>query len=112
MPRVGRGARTRSRRRGYSMRCAVALLGVLWCSTAALADRLVLVAGGGTEVEKVAAARAKLVDPFAVDFDAKGNMYMVELLGERALKVGPDGVLTIFAGTGKKGQSGNGGPAR
>lgn len=76
------------------------------------ADRLVLVAGGGTETENCPATKAKLISPFGVDFDKAGNMFLVELSGERVLQVNPKGVLTILGGTGKKGNSGDGGPAR
>src|SRR5947209_19247355 len=77
------------------------------------ADRLVLVAGGGSGGDGVPAARAKLVAPFGVDFDQAGTMYLVELTGQRVLKVGRDGLLTTLAGAaGEKGEGGDGGPAR
>jgi DNA-binding beta-propeller fold protein YncE len=78
----------------------------------ARADKLVPFAGGGTGKENVAATQAKLIAPFGVDFDHAGNAYLVELAGERALKVDTKGIFTILAGTGKKGDSGDGGPAR
>lgn len=74
--------------------------------------KLVLVAGGGGEMENVPATKAKLIAPFGVDFDKAGNMFIVELNGERALKVDTKGVFTILAGTGKKGNSGDDGPGR
>jgi DNA-binding beta-propeller fold protein YncE len=77
----------------------------------ARADQLVLVAGGGTEKDQVPATKARLIAPFGVDFDKSGNMYIVELTGERVLRVDPRGTLTIVGGTGKKGSSGDGGPA-
>ena len=56
--------------------------------------------------------RAKLVAPFGVDFDRAGNMYIVEMTGERrAARSTAKGVLTTLAGTGKKGDGGDGGPA-
>jgi DNA-binding beta-propeller fold protein YncE len=77
----------------------------------ARADQLVLVAGGGTDKDHVPATKAKLIAPFGVDFDKGGNMYIVELTGERVLRVDPRGMLTIAGGTGKKGSGGDGGPA-
>jgi hypothetical protein len=77
----------------------------------ARADQLVLVAGGGTEKDHVPATKARLIAPFGVDFDKAGNIYIVELTGERVLRVDPKGMLTIAAGTGKKGSGGDGGPA-
>jgi DNA-binding beta-propeller fold protein YncE len=79
--------------------------------TAATADKLVLVAGGGTKAGDCPATEAKLIGPFGVDFDKAGNMYIVEMTGYRVHKVDPGGTLTTIAGTGKKGDSGDGGPA-
>src|SRR5688572_17783896 len=89
-------------------------LSFLLLASQARADRLVLVlvAGGGTETENCPATKAKLISPFGVDFDKAGNMYIVELSGERVLKVDGKGMLTIVAGTGKKGGTGDGGPGR
>jgi sugar lactone lactonase YvrE len=81
-------------------------------ASVARADKLVRVAGGGTEGENVPATRARLIQPFGVDFDRAGNMYIAELKGERVLKVDAKGILTILGGTGKTGDSGDGGPAR
>jgi sugar lactone lactonase YvrE len=76
-------------------------------------DRVVLVAGGGDKDEDgVPATRAKLHNPFGVDFDRAGNMYIVELEGGHVHKVSKDGIFTTIAGTGEKGDSGDGGPPR
>ena len=75
------------------------------------ADRVVLVAGGGDKTTGPA-AQCRLKAPFGVDFDASGNMYIVEYDGgERVLKVDAQGMLTVAAGTGEKGHSGDGGLA-
>lgn len=92
-----------------SLAAAVMMFGSV---SAARADRLVLVAGGGSEVENVPATQAKLIAPFGVDFDKAGNMYIAELSGQRVLKVDAKGILTIAAGTGAKGDAGDGGPGR
>ena len=81
-------------------------------TTGARADKLVRVVGGGTQENNCPATDAKLMDPFGIDFDKAGNFYLVELKGERVLKVDPKGHFTILAGTGAKGNSGDGGPAR
>src|SRR5262245_58481769 len=75
------------------------------------ADKLVVVAGGGTKAGPAPATECKLNAPFGVDFDRAGNMYIVELSGGRVHKVDAKGVLTTVAGTGKKGDQGDGGPA-
>jgi sugar lactone lactonase YvrE len=74
--------------------------------------KLVLVAGGGTGEDNIPATLAKLNEPFGIGFDGAGNSYLVELAGQRVLKVDVKGTLTVFAGTGKKGNTGDGGPAR
>jgi sugar lactone lactonase YvrE len=91
---------------------ACTLLLVLLGAGPARADKLVLVAGGGTGDDNVSATEARLAQPFGVDFDKVGNAYLVELKGGRVLRVDPKGILTLFAGTGTKGDGGDGGAAR
>ena len=93
------------------LRFMMAINVLLFSMAAARADTLVLVAGGGTGGTNVPATKAKLTQPFGIDFDKAGNFYLAELLGERILKVDPKGVFTVLAGTGKKGNTGDGGPA-
>ena len=71
-----------------------------------------LVAGGGQGADGSPATRARLVLPFGVDSDRGGNLILVEMAGgERVRKVDPRGILTTIAGTGQKGDGGDGGPA-
>ncbi len=59
-----------------------------------------------------AATNCRLHAPFGIDFDRQGNLYIVEMAGgERVLKVDRQGALSVVAGTGAKGNSGDGGPA-
>ena len=74
--------------------------------------RLVLVAGGGSGGDGSPAEQARLIAPFGVAFDPEKTLYFVELTGNRVGKIGSDGVLHIVAGTGQKGDRGDGGPAR
>ncbi len=73
--------------------------------------RLELVAGGGTGGDGSPADRAKLTGPFGVAFDPAGRLYFVELSGERLRTIDPDGLVRTLAGSGRKGQGGDGGPA-
>lgn len=76
------------------------------------ADKIVLVAGGGNDAVGIPASEAKLKEPFGVEFDRAGNLFIVEMaMGNRLLKVDPKGLITHIAGTGKAGFSGDGGPA-
>ena len=52
-----------------------------------------------------------VVEPFGVAFDARGNWYVCEHKGEHIVRIDPDGNASVFAGTGKTGYSGDGGPA-
>jgi DNA-binding beta-propeller fold protein YncE len=73
------------------------------------AGKIVLVAGAGGDGSL--ALKGKLDGPFGVGFDKAGNTYIVEMIGLRVLKIDDKGEMTQFAGTGKKGDGGDGGPA-
>jgi len=75
------------------------------------AGRLELVAGGGSGGDGASADQAKIVSPFGVGFDADGTLFFVEMLGHRVRKIGPDGLVSTLAGTGREGSSGDDGPA-
>jgi len=53
----------------------------------------------------------QLNSPFGVDFDAAGNMYIVELGGGRVHKLDAAGTFSTIAGDGSKSYRGDGGPA-
>jgi hypothetical protein len=61
-------------------------------------EKIVLVAGEG------------LKEPFAVDFDKAGNAYIAEMGGNRVSRLDASGKLTVLAGTGAKGLTGDDGP--
>lgn len=76
------------------------------------AEKIVLVAGGGTKEKDAPAVECALHEPFGVEFTPSGEMIIVEMEhGNRVLKVDAQGVLRTFAGTAAKGYSGDGGPA-
>jgi DNA-binding beta-propeller fold protein YncE len=80
-------------------------------ASALYAERVAVVAGGGSETTGQA-TRCRLHAPFGIDFDQSGNMYIAEMEGgERVLRVDARGMLTVFAGTGEKGDRGDDGPA-
>jgi sugar lactone lactonase YvrE len=85
----------------FSMLSCLALC--LFCPPfLAAADRIELVAG---------AAKGDLNLPFGVVLDRQGNVLIVEYGGHRVRKLDAAGKLTTLAGTGKKGDAGDGGPA-
>jgi len=92
--------------------CCFCVVLIFFLAAPVRADKLVLIAGGGTDENNVPATKAKLIGPFGIDFDKAGNSFIVEMPGQRVLKVDPKGLLTILAGTGKKGDDGDGGSAQ
>jgi outer membrane protein assembly factor BamB len=78
---------------------------------AAFADKLVLVAGGGTSRESGPARDAVIGQPFGLGHDKDGNLFIADYSDHRVWKVDPKGILSVAAGTGKKGFAGDGGPA-
>jgi len=76
------------------------------------AEKIVLVAGGGSAEKDAPAKECALREPFGVEFTPGGEMVIVEMSkGERVLKVDKTGMLRVIGGTGTKGYSGDGGPA-
>lgn len=56
-------------------------------------------------------AAGELKEPFAIDWDKSGTGYIAEMAGHRISLLDKSGKLSVFAGTGQKGLSGDGGPA-
>src|SRR5436309_202736 len=77
----------------------------------ALAQQYVIstVAGGAPPATPLPASRASIGDPARLAADAAGNIYFASL--HSIFKVDAGGTLTRFAGTGRAGSSGDGGPA-
>jgi sugar lactone lactonase YvrE len=57
------------------------------------------------------ASSALLSTPVDVKTDANGNVYIADLTASVVRKVAPNGVISTIAGTGTKGDAGDGGPA-
>jgi DNA-binding beta-propeller fold protein YncE len=91
------------------MRSVVAVL-FLSCGFAH-ADKVTLVAGGGKGGVDGPANQAAIGQPFGLDFDKTGNMFIADYKDDKVWKVDTKGVLTVYAGTGKRGFAGDGGPA-
>ena len=66
---------------------------------------------GGFGGDGKAAAQARLYFPQGVAVDAKGVVYIADTKNDRVRRVGTDGIISTFAGTGEAGFSGDGGPA-
>lgn len=59
------------------------------------------------------ATAAKLISPFGLAVDGRGNVYIADRSDNRVRKVSPNGTITTFAGTGESANDGDGdgGPA-
>jgi sugar lactone lactonase YvrE len=57
------------------------------------------------------ATSAKLIDPWGIAVDDRGNLFIAEHHGERIREIDPGGTITTIAGTGQTGFSGDHGPA-
>ena len=100
------------RPRAFFTPFALVFAGLLSVSAVQASPRIVLVAGGSEDAVNVSAKAAKLKEPFGTNFDAAGNIWIVEMAsGNRLLKVDAAGVLTHVAGLSQPGFSGDGGPA-
>src|SRR4051812_14578558 len=85
------------------LKSALVVLFLLALHPVARAQKLVLAAGGPDS--------PKINAPFGIACDAAGNLYIAEGAGDRVLKMDAKGNLTAIAGSGKRGDGGDGGPA-
>jgi sugar lactone lactonase YvrE len=91
------------------MRRVVAVLAMLALVSAVRADKLVLVAGGGDEGDGGDPKKAKLIQPFGVDFIPNGVLIVEMAKGERLRAIDAKGMMCTLAGKeGEKGSEGDG----
>src|SRR5262245_32536795 len=57
------------------------------------------------------ATEASLNMPGSVAVDARGNVYVADWQNQRIRKINPAGIISTVAGNGRRGFSGDGGPA-
>ncbi len=72
------------------------------------AAKIVLVAGSGKNPPPSLATEVQLKGPFGLDWNYSGDFYIIEIAGHRVMKVDRKNLLTLIAGTGEKGSSGDG----
>ena len=98
-----------------SFRCLSAVGLVILASSFAAAATIDTIAGTGKPEDNGAAGPAKKTnvgDPFGVEIGPDGALYITEVRNHRVRRLDlKSGELTTVAGNGKKGYSGDGGPA-
>jgi len=95
----------------FPHRYLFALAALLGVASEILADKLLLVAGGGTTKDGGPATAAAIGQPFGMARDKGGNLFIADYSEHRVWKVDSKGIISVAAGTGKKGFAGDGGPA-
>src|ERR1700722_10907583 len=95
-----------------SVRLALwALACLIFGSVSADAQNITTVIGGGPGTTGLPATSSSIGSPAAVRLDTAGNMYVLDNTFGRVLKVTPAGVVTVYAGNGTSGFSGDNLPA-
>jgi sugar lactone lactonase YvrE len=98
--------------KGECMRAMMTVLSALVLCGLPLAAQMGTIhtiAGGGPAGQT--ATRAFFNEPSAVAMDAGGNLYVTLAVQEEVVRVSPAGEVSVVAGTGYAGYSGDGGPA-
>ena len=96
----------------FRPRYLFALAALLGVASGAGADKLVLVAGGGAAHQDGGLATTTAIgQPFGMARDKGGNLFIADYSEHRVWKVDPKGIISVVAGTGKKGFAGDGRPA-
>lgn len=92
--------------------CALAWVPVAFAAHAAA--QIITTVAGTTftfPATPLPAIAAPLGGPTRLVEDSKGNLYVPDFYNNLILKITPDGMLTVVAGNGTQGNSGDGGPA-
>jgi hypothetical protein len=80
-------------------------------SAVAPTDTIWTIAGGGRDGVGAPATLAEIDRPRGISQAPNGTLYVAQPWEDRVLKIAPDGTMSVFAGTGDAGYSGDGGPA-
>ncbi len=80
-----------------------------------ITQRVITIAGGGDFLPDVGTSMrgtyVQLAEPAGLDFDSAGELYVAERGGHRILRISPDWMVTVVAGTGFPGFAGDDGQA-
>jgi sugar lactone lactonase YvrE len=92
------------------MRLTVLAVLAVFCTTLQAQYNIYTIAGGGPANGTPALSFA-LAQPYGVAADTSGNIYVTSLIGNRIYKIDAPGNVSVFAGSGTQGYSGDGGLA-
>ncbi|MNR89070.1 Serine/threonine-protein kinase PknD [compost metagenome] len=80
-----------------------------------ISQRIITIAGGGDYLPDVGTSMrgvyVQLSEPAGLNFDSAGDLYVAERGGHRILRIAPDWMVTVVAGTGVPGFAGDDGQA-
>lgn len=80
-----------------------------------ISQRIITIAGGGDYLPDAGTSMrgvyVQLSEPAGLDFDSAGDLYVAERGGHRILRIAPDWMVTVVAGTGVPGFAGDDGQA-
>jgi len=80
-----------------------------------ISQRIITIAGGGDYLPDAGTSMrgvyVQLSEPAGLDFDSAGDLYVAERGGHRILRIAPDWMVTVVAGTGVPGFGGDDGQA-
>lgn len=97
------------------MKCHLLRFAFFFIVLACVADAQVITTVAGTDwsfpPSPLPAIHAPLGQTFAVATDPGGNVYIADVSNHMVSRVAPDGTLTVVAGNGLAGYTGDGGPA-
>lgn len=85
---------------------------ILLTSISASAQTITTVGGGGATLgDGGPATNARIGNPYGINFDSNGDLYIACGAPNRVRKIDANGIITTIAGDGTSGYSGDGGPA-
>ena len=95
---------------------SLAVLLILWLPGVVFAQEGIIttIAGNGVRGycgDGIPAVNSCFSEPWGLDVDAQGNVYVADRYNNRIRMIGTDGIIHTVAGTGASGFSGDGGPA-
>jgi trimeric autotransporter adhesin len=94
-----------------SRKAAICCLAAIGFALSAFAQQDVITTAAGGGPNDIPGVNANLTYPYQTAVDASGNVYLASYGQHRVFKISTTGIITVVAGTGSYGYSGDGGSA-